>query len=229
MFNTKKKFVWNIYQILTFTLNIYDIFALYTRWNIYTNQMKVKNYTSWNIKTKPMILVTYTSRCRKLHLKLSTLPMCSDGWNWEVVHCTKVWGPMLLLPVKWPRLTGAIGTGLQRRHIACHGQCHMKPIADEMFIHKANLWWNLPDQMFIHNVHWWWNLPDQIFIHKVNLWWNLSDQIFIHKANLLWNLPDQIFIHKANLWWNLPDEMSIQKANLQWNLPDKLSIHKANL
>ena len=28
-------------------------------------------------------------------------------------------GAMLLLPVKWPRLTGAIGTGLQRRHIAC--------------------------------------------------------------------------------------------------------------
>ena len=37
-------------------------------------------------------------------------------------------GAMLLLPVKWPRLTGAIGTGLQRRHIACGGQCHMKPI-----------------------------------------------------------------------------------------------------
>ena len=30
-------------------------------------------------------------------------------------------GAVLLLPVKWLRLTGAIGTGLQRRHIACGG------------------------------------------------------------------------------------------------------------
>ena len=60
-------------------------------------------------------------------------------------------GAMLLLPVKWPRLTGAIGTSLQRRHIAYGGWRHMKPTPDEMFIHKVNLWWNLPDQMFIHN------------------------------------------------------------------------------
>ena len=46
-------------------------------------------------------------------------------------------GAVLLFPVKWPRLTGAIGTGLQRRHIACDSRCHMKPIPDEMFIHKA--------------------------------------------------------------------------------------------
>ena len=84
---------------ITFTLNIYDIFAMYTRWNIYTNQMKVKNYTSWNIETKPMTLCTYTSRCRKLHLKLSTLPTCSDGWNWGVAHCTKVWGPCYFSPL----------------------------------------------------------------------------------------------------------------------------------
>ena len=48
-------------------------------------------------------------------------------------------GAMLLLPVKWLRLSGAIGTGLQRRHIVCGGRHHMKPIPDEMFIHKANL------------------------------------------------------------------------------------------
>ena len=42
--------------------------------------------------------------------------------------------------LKWLRLTGAIGTGLRRRHIACGGQHHMKPIPDEMFIHKAYLW-----------------------------------------------------------------------------------------
>ena len=35
----------------------------------------------------------------------------------------KCLGAMLLLPVKWPRLTGAIGTGLWRRHIACGGHC----------------------------------------------------------------------------------------------------------
>ena len=48
-------------------------------------------------------------------------------------------GAVLLLPIKWPRLTGAIGTGLRRRHIACGGRCHRKPIPDEMFIHKGNL------------------------------------------------------------------------------------------
>ena len=84
---------------ITFTLNIHDMFAMYTRWNIYTNQMKVKNYTSWNIETKPMTLITYTSRCRKLHLKLSTLPTCSDGWNRGVAHCTKVWGQCYFSPL----------------------------------------------------------------------------------------------------------------------------------
>ena len=108
-------------------------------------------------------------------------------------------GAVLLLPVKWLTLTGAIGTGLWRRHIACGSLCHMKPIPDEMFIHMANLKWNLPDHMFIHKVHWRWNLPDHMFIHKVH--WQ-------------WNLPDQMFIHKANLWWDLPDEMSIHKVNL---------------
>ena len=84
---------------ITFTLNIHDMFAMYTRWNIYTNQKKVKNYTSWNIKTKPMTLITYTSRCRKLHLKLLTLPTCSNGWNWGVAHCRKVWGPCYFSPL----------------------------------------------------------------------------------------------------------------------------------
>ena len=222
--STKKKVCLKHIPGITFTLNIYDIFALYTRWNIYTNQMKVQNYTSWNIKTKPMTLVTYISRCRKLHLKLLTFPTCSDGWNQGVRRSRG----MLLLPIKWPRLTGAIGTGLQRRHIACGSRCHMKPIQDGMFIHKVNLQWNLPDQMFIHNVHWWWNLPDQIVIHKANLRWNLPHQIFIHKVNLQWNLPDHIFIHKVNLRWNLPDEMSIHKVNLWWNLPDQMSIHNAH-
>ena len=78
--STQRKVLKHIPDI-TFTLNIYDTFEMCTRWNIYTNQMKIKNYTSWNIETKPMTLETYTSRCRKLHLKLSTLPTCSNGWN----------------------------------------------------------------------------------------------------------------------------------------------------
>ena len=90
---------------ITFFLNIYDIFAIYTRWNIYTNQMKVTNYTSWNIETKLMTLVTYTSRFRKLHLKLSTLPTCSDRWNRGVAHCMKVWGPCYFSPLSdWDSL-----------------------------------------------------------------------------------------------------------------------------
>ena len=187
--------------------------------------MNVTNYTSWNIETKLMTLVTYTSRCRKFYLKLSTLPTCSDGWNRGVAHCVKVSGAVLLLPVKWQRLTGAIRTSLQRRHIACGSQRHMKPIPDEMFIHKANLWWNLPDQMFIHNVHWQWNLPDQMFINNAHWWWNLPDQIFIHKANLRWNLPDQMSIHKANLWWNLPEKcLYIKRTYITLhNTPNKIS------
>ena len=176
-----------------------------------------------------MTLVTYTSRCRKLHLKLSTLPMCSNGWNWGGNTLYEGLGAVLLLPVKWLRLTGAIGTGLWMRHIPCGGRCHMKPIPDEMFIHKANLRWNLPDQMFIHNAYLQWNLPDQMFIHNAHWWWKLPDQIFIHKVNLRWNLPDEMSMHKVNLQWNLPYQIFIHKANLRWNLPDEMSIHKANL
>ena len=98
-YSTKKSLFETYISDITFTLNIHDIFAMYTRWNIYTDQMKVKNYTSWNIETKPMTLITYTSRCRKLHLKLSTLPTCSNGWNRGVAHCTKVWGPCYFSPL----------------------------------------------------------------------------------------------------------------------------------
>ena len=83
----------------------------------------------------------------KLHLKLSTVAYVF--W-WVKLRGSTLYeglGAMLLLPVKWLRLTGAIGTGLQRRHKACGGWHHMKPIPDEMFIHKAKLWWNLPDKM----------------------------------------------------------------------------------
>ena len=86
-----------------------------------------------------MTLITYTSRCRKLHFKLSTFAYM---FRWVKPRGSTLYKglvAMLLLPIKWPRLTGAIGTGLQRRHIAGGGQHHMKPIQDEMFIQKANL------------------------------------------------------------------------------------------
>ena len=34
---------------IAYTWNMYDIFEIFTRWNIYTNQMSVNNYTLWNI------------------------------------------------------------------------------------------------------------------------------------------------------------------------------------
>ena len=36
-------------------------------------------------------------------------------------------GAVLPLPVKWPRLTGAIGASLQRRHTTCDAWRHIKP------------------------------------------------------------------------------------------------------
>ena len=72
-------------------------------------------------------------------------------------------GAMLPLPIKWPRLTGAIGASLQRRHIACGGRRHMKPLPDEMSIHKANSSWNpyqikhhfkpIPDMTYTSNLY----------------------------------------------------------------------------
>ena len=187
MFNTKKS-LFETYTRYNFYFEY--IWHIHIVYQIYTTQMKVKNYTSWNIKTKPMTLVTCTSRHRKLHLKLSTF-----AYVFQWVKLRGRLGARLLLPVKRLRLTGAMGTGLQRRHIACCSWYHMKLIPDEMFIHKAKLQWNLPDQMFIHNVHWQWNLPEQIVIHKVNLRLNLPDQIFIHKVNLPWNLYQIKFLY----------------------------------
>ena len=206
--------------------------------------MRVKNYTWWYIKIKPMTLETYTKKCRKLHLKLSTLPTYSNGWNRGVAHCRKVLGLCYFSP-----LSGR--DSLVPLELACKGDT--LPVA-------ANITWNLYQMkclyikwicgetyqikclcikciggetyqmiMSIHKMNLQWNLPDEMFIHKVNLQWNLPDEMSIHKADLWWNLPDEMSIHKANLWWNLPDEMSIHKVNLQWNLPDEMFIHKANL
>ena len=74
-----------------------------------------------------MTLVTYTSRCRKLHLKLSTLPTCSNGWNRGVAHCTKVWGPCYFSPLSgWDSLVPL--------ELACEGDT--KPVV-------ADVTWNL--------------------------------------------------------------------------------------
>ena len=178
---------------------------MYTRWNIYTNQMKAKNYTSWNIETKPMTLVTYSSRCRKLHLNLNFAHM----FRWVKPRGRTLYeglGAVPLLPVKWSRLTCAIGTSLRRRHIACDDQRHMKPIPDEMFIHKANLQWNLPVTC--------------LYIKQI-----CSETYQMRCLYIKWNLPDQMFIHKANFQWNLP----VKCLYIKWiyitlhNTPNKIS------
>ena len=184
--------------------------------------MKVTNYTSWNIETKLMTLVTYTSRFRKLHLKTVDFAYM---FRWVKPRGSTQYeglGAVLLLPIKWPRLTGAIGTSLWRRHIACGSQNHMKPIPDEMFIHKANLRWNLPDQMSIHNVHWQWNLPDQILIHKANLRWKLPDQFLYIKRTC----SETYQIKCLYIKWICGETYQIKflyiKWILQWNLPDQI-------
>ena len=55
---------------IAYTWNMYDIFEIFTRWNIYTNQMNVNNYTLWNIddnqwhlKPTPVGVENYTWKC----------------------------------------------------------------------------------------------------------------------------------------------------------------------
>ena len=108
----KKHTTWQYCKQFTSNLTSIDPDNIFSNNQISIQMKWVKKYTSWNIKMKPMMLETYTSRCRKLHLKLSTLPMCSDGWNQGVAYCTKVWVPCYFCPFKWPRLTGAFGASL---------------------------------------------------------------------------------------------------------------------
>ena len=61
---------------ITYNLKIYDIFQMYTRWNIYTNQMTVKNY----IKTQPMRLETYTKGVENY------------TWNYQLCLCVPMGG-----------------------------------------------------------------------------------------------------------------------------------------
>ena len=118
---------------------VWHIWNVY-RWNIIANQMNANNYTLWNIDDN------------QWHLK--PVPVGVENWKFDFAYMFR-WvkprgstlceglGAVLPLPVKWPRLTGAIGACLQRRHIVCCGWHHMTPIPDEISIHKANSSWNL--------------------------------------------------------------------------------------
>ena len=88
-----------------------------------------------------MTLETYTTRCSKLQF-------VNFAYMFQWVKprgstLCKGLGAMLPLPVKWPRLSGAIGAGLQRRYITCGAWHHMKPIPDEMSTYGANSMWYL--------------------------------------------------------------------------------------
>ena len=55
---------------IAYTLNMYDIFEMYNRWNIYTNQMNVNNYTllniddnQWHLKPIPVGVENNTWNC----------------------------------------------------------------------------------------------------------------------------------------------------------------------
>ena len=60
---------------IAYTLNMYDIFEMYTRWNIYTNQMNANNYTLWNIDDN------------QWHLKPTSVGVENYTWKcWLCLH-----------------------------------------------------------------------------------------------------------------------------------------------
>ena len=120
--------------------------------------MTAKNYTSWNIKIKPMTLETCTSRCKKLHLKLSNLPTCSNGWNRGVAHCTKVWGPCYFSPLSGQDSLVPLELACKWDTYPVAVKCHMKPIPDEISIHKANSSWNLYQMNITSNMYQIWHI-----------------------------------------------------------------------
>ena len=71
-------------------------------------------------------------RCSKLHLKMLTLPTCSDGWNWGVAHCTKVWGLCYLSP-----LSGR--DSLVPLELACKGD--IQPVTPDVTLNLIT--WNI--------------------------------------------------------------------------------------
>ena len=103
--------------------------------------MIMRNYTSWNIITNQLTL-DYTRGVANYNLKCQLCLHVPMGETIRDSTLCEGLGAILPLPIKWPRLTGAIGAGLQRRYIICGAWHHMKPIPDEMSI-KQNSCWNL--------------------------------------------------------------------------------------
>ena len=61
---------------IAYTLNMYDIFEMYTRWNIDTNQMNANNYTLWNIDDN------------QWHLKPTSVGV--ENYTWKCSLCLRV-------------------------------------------------------------------------------------------------------------------------------------------
>ena len=108
-------------------------------WKLYFMKNHNKPTDSWKLyfmkyHNKPFDTWKLHQRCSKLQFNLSTLPTCSNGWNWGVAHCAKVWGPCYLSPLSdWDSLV-PLELACKRRYITCGAWHHMKPIPDEMSI-----------------------------------------------------------------------------------------------
>ena len=70
-------------------------------------------------------------------------------------------GAVLPLPVKWPRLTGAIGASLQRRHTTCDAWRHIKPnhmkytdILYQIYHIYEIYWYTVPNIPYISKLYW---------------------------------------------------------------------------
>ena len=61
---------------IAYTLNMYDIFEMFTRWNFYTNQMNANNYTLWNIDDN------------QWHLKPTSVGV--ENYTWQCWLCLHV-------------------------------------------------------------------------------------------------------------------------------------------
>ena len=86
-----------------------------------------------------MPVLTYTTRCTKKTLQTVNFVYMFQWVKPRDSTLYKGLGAVLLLPIKWPRLTGAIGTSLQVRHIPCGDQHHIKFTPYKILIHKQKL------------------------------------------------------------------------------------------
>ena len=73
-------------------------------WKLYFMKYHNKPTYSWKLyfmkyHNKPTDTWKLHQRYSKLQFSLSTFPTCSNGWNWGVAHCAKVWGLCYLSPL----------------------------------------------------------------------------------------------------------------------------------